>query len=1237
MYRSFVLLLSFLCFTVSFCNGWAMNIVADNSLSTTVNMEETEITGGHQVGANLFHSFTKFNIVTGKTVLFKGNTGLNNIFSRVTGEGQSEISGTLQLDTNIHDANFFLMNPNGITFSGNAVLDLSGSFYATTADFVESEGNKFYSAKDTLENTSTFFSAAPTAFGFLQSGGGGGFGGGFGAGLGGGNKDIITVENGSISADTAKSLVLLTKPKIVFGNRINTLTIKSGKIRVPSGKIILAQTEETFAITPENSALSSSEEQLNSASFDINQDIYIRGGRLKIENVNLGNPSFKGKIGIDLDGDLTVTNGTIQSTAPFTKEPTAIDINANNITLNTAIIDTSTSGTVETAGSIKITAQGTIDINSNSTISGSTSGSGGASSLIVNADIFKLQGNSEIRYTSASDGNAGEISIAANTINLANAKINNQTNGGGTGANIKLTKRPNDSSGSSTVTITDSTTISSSTAGSGNAGNFKVDTDQFNIKNSTILAQSFSSGNAGKITIEAEKINLTSATISNQTTVTGSGGTITLEGDNLNLTVGDGSIISSSTTGSGNAGDITVNNDQLTIQNSTILAQSFIDEEQNNSTGSGDAGDITITANNISMTNATFSNETTGTGSGGTITLKDAKIVTVKEGSKISSSTAGNAKEAGNLEVTTDQFTLQDSKILAESSSSGEAGNIKITANMISTTNGEISNETTGTGSGGTITLKDAKTVNVKEGSKISSSTTGNAKDAGNLEVTTDQFSIQNSEILAESKSPGKAGNISITANDISMTDKATISNETTGTGSGGTLILKGNNLVAIKDGSKISSSTLNEAKEAGDISVTTDQFSIQNSIIQAESKSSGNAGDITITANKINMADASKITNDTFQKGLGGTITIKGNNLNLNVSGSSQVSSATSGSGNAGKIDVTADKVNVQNAVIQATSSGSGDAGAINIASSETTLSNAANITSSTSSTGIGGKISIIANTIELNSNSRVSAESTKDSTGTGGDILVQAKKISVRGNSAFTTKSDGSGDAGRIDFRVASLLLNNAAISSAASKSDGGNIHIEGNSPSKFITLKNDSAITTSVNGGAQTTGGNIQINSEFVVVQNSRIIAEAFAGTGGNITITAQGLFVDPSSRISASSALGVDGIVDIDAKAEVIDDVVGLPENYMPNIELRQQTCAQRIGGGKSSSFTVLEKPGMPIGPEDLFSGDFGLTPEFASPQIKVDAKYTGACQGRKKPMVDKVSSQDLTMNQELFSH
>jgi filamentous hemagglutinin family protein len=1046
MYRSFVLLLSFLCFTVSFCNVWAMNIVADNSLSTTVNMEETEITGGHQVGGNLFHSFTKFNIVTGKTVLFKGNTGLNNIFSRVTGGEQSEISGTLQLDTNIHDANFFLMNPAGITFSGNAVLDLSGSFYTTTADFVESEGEKFYSAKD---NTSTFFSAAPTAFGFLQSGGGG-----FGGGLGGGvNLDVITVENGSITADKAKSLVLLTKPKIVFGNRINTLTIKSGKIRVPSGKIVLAQTEDIFAITPENSALSSSEEQLNSANFDINQDIYIRGGRLKIENVNLGNPSFKGKIGIDLDGDLTVTNGTIQSTAPFTKEPTAIDINANNVTLNTAIIDTSTSGTVETAGSIKITAQGTIDINSNSTISGSTSGSGGASSLIVNADIFKLQGNSEIRYTSASDGNAGEISIAANTINLANAKINNQTNGGGTGANIKLTKRPTDSSGSSTVTITDSTTISSSTAGSGNAGNFKVDTDQFNIKNSTILAQSFSSGNAGKITIEAEKINLTSATISNQTT---------------------------------------------------------------------------------------------------------------------------------------------------------------------------------GTGSGGAITFVDAKFVTVKDGSRISSSTTGNAKDAGKLAIITDQFTIQNSELLAESSSSGKAGDISITANDISMTDIATISNETTGTGSGGTIILKGNNLVAIKDGSIISSSTLNEAKEAGDISVTTDQFTTQNSKIQAESKGSGNAGDITITANKISMADASKITNDTFQKGLGGTITIKGNNLDLNVSGGSQVSSATSGSGNAGTVDVTAAKVSVENAVIQATSSGSGNAGDINISSSEATLSKAANVTSSTSSAGTGGAISITANTINLSSGSQVSAESTTDASGNGGNISVRAKSITASENSAFTTKSDGSGDAGRIDFRVASLLLNNAAISSAASKSDGGNIHIEGNSPSKFITLKNNSAITTSVNGGAQTTGGNIQINSEFVVVQNSRIIAEAFAGAGGNINITAQGLFVDPSSRISASSALGVDGVVEIDAKAEVIDDVVGLPENYMPNIELRQQTCAQRVGGGKSSSFTVLEKPGMPIGPEDLFSGDFGLTPEFASTHVKVDAKYTGACQGRKKSMDDKVSWQDLTM-------
>jgi len=49
-------------------------------------------------------------------------------------------------------------------------------------------------------------------------------------------------------------------------------------------------------------------------------------------------------------------------------------------------------------------------------------------------------------------------------------------------------------------------------------------------------------------------------------------------------------------------------------------------------------------------------------------------------------------------------------------------------------------------------------------------------------------------------------------------------------------------------------------------------------------------------------------------------------------------------------------------------------------------------------------------------------------------------------------------------------------------------------------------DSTINTSVAGGAWTVGGNITIDPDFIILQNSKIIANAFEGRGGNIRIVA-----------------------------------------------------------------------------------------------------------------------------------
>jgi filamentous hemagglutinin family protein len=99
------------------------------------------IDGGAARGANLFHSFSEFNVNEGQQVYFANPSGIENILSRVTGTDVSDIMGTLGVDGG---ANLFMLNPNGIIFGPNAQLDISGSFVSSTADsFAFPDGSLF--------------------------------------------------------------------------------------------------------------------------------------------------------------------------------------------------------------------------------------------------------------------------------------------------------------------------------------------------------------------------------------------------------------------------------------------------------------------------------------------------------------------------------------------------------------------------------------------------------------------------------------------------------------------------------------------------------------------------------------------------------------------------------------------------------------------------------------------------------------------------------------------------------------------------------------------------------------------------------------------------------------------------------------------------------------------------------------------------------------------------------------
>ncbi|MGD1920035.1 MAG: filamentous hemagglutinin N-terminal domain-containing protein [Pleurocapsa sp.] len=127
-----------------------------NNSRVTNNNNTVEINGGTVRGTNLFHSFSEFSINPDNlsnaidTAYFNNADNITSIFSRVTGNSISEINGLIKNNGN---ADLFLINPNGIILGENAALDIGGSFISNTADSIQFNDGKEFSAANPQGNS----------------------------------------------------------------------------------------------------------------------------------------------------------------------------------------------------------------------------------------------------------------------------------------------------------------------------------------------------------------------------------------------------------------------------------------------------------------------------------------------------------------------------------------------------------------------------------------------------------------------------------------------------------------------------------------------------------------------------------------------------------------------------------------------------------------------------------------------------------------------------------------------------------------------------------------------------------------------------------------------------------------------------------------------------------------------------------------------------------------------------
>jgi large exoprotein involved in heme utilization and adhesion len=270
------------------------------------------------------------------------------------------------------------------------------------------------------------------------------------------------------------------------------------------------------------------------------------------------------------------------------------------------------------------------------------------------------------------------------------------------------------------------------------------------------------------------------------------------------------------------------------------------------------------------------------------------------------------------------------------------------------------------TGDGGDITV-NAGYVEVGNGAAISATTGGSGR-GGTVRVTaadTATISGEESGLFTSTGSSGAGGNIVLQARDVQLTNGASVSGESTGTGKGGTVQITATETFR-SDNSKVT--TAAQQAEGGNVTIASMNVQLANgSEVSAKTSGQGDAGDIVITANDTLLVNDSSITTEAIQAD-GGNIKI--NNDYMVFLGESEITASVGGGP-----DTVGGNIFLDPAFV--------------ILRNSNIIANAFE--------GRGGNIRIIAGTFLADPNSRVDASSDKGIDGTV-DIRAPIKDLSQK-----------------------------------------------------------------------------------------------------------------------------------------------------------------------------------------------------------------------------------------------
>jgi len=716
-------------------------------------MMEITADRGQIAGNNLFHSFSEFNVNTGQTANFSGPDNVQNIFGRVTGSNPSTIDGIIS--SSIPGANLFLMNPNGMMFGPNAQINISGSFHATTADYL-SFGNQERFYADINQNT-TLSVAAPSAFGFLDN-----------------NVSDLTIDGSQLSV-TDSTGITISAGDIEITNG-GTISAPDGRINISSvksaGEVATDQEQTEFDTFTKLGSININNASSVSATGAFGGRVVIRGGELIVEastvsaDTEIYAMQIEPNIDIDTRESITVDNsGKISADLKMFAEGTPTGVQIKTSTLNVAngsfvqaLADFLSFGN---AGNINVNAKHIL-LDNYSQISTSTSSTGNSGNITIeNAESLDITNASSIRSsadTFLGEGKSGDISIHADYINIIGLEdpldpevfdftgidAGNSLLTGNTTGNINIDTKD--------LYLSNLAQIRTFTTGEFNSGDIGITSNNIIIEKGAAIISGSAFGESGNITIDnSEKLLVTGIS------------------PHPNLFTNNYRASSILTDGGSNSNISIISNEIHVLDGAKIISQ-------NNFSPSGSSGNISLTARMISISgiNETFFDSLISNGK----SIKEAENFSrsqIKSSALVDSTQSNSTSSAGSIIIETDKLYVNKKGSIEATSISefgealtGDSGNIVINAKDILLNNASLLTSASNA-NGGNIAINSSNSLLI-DSSQVSSSVETDAGNGGNLELSS-SFIVLNDSSFTATASAGNGGNISVNANVLLLPD----------------------------------------------------------------------------------------------------------------------------------------------------------------------------------------------------------------------------------------------------------------------------------------------------------------------------------------------------------------------------------------------------------------------------------------------------------------------------------